>query len=201
MAADHELVLGLWRGEVPGGLGWRGVRDVSLDPYLAAIEGLATFRPRREVEDDTDWKQVIPYLALFDGGRLYLMRRTRAGGDARLHERYSIGIGGHVNPGDGGPLGGLRREWHEELQADFLPDFRPLGVLNDDEDPVGAVHLGLVFAADARGRPVAIREKHKLEGRFASLGEVAAVAPGLETWSSLLFDFLTRNRAEPAAER
>src|SRR4051794_41901099 len=66
------------------------------------------------MEQDPTWKQVIPYPVLRDGDRWFLMRRTRSGGDARLHDRYSIGVGGHVNPEDGG-LGGdleiaLRRE-------------------------------------------------------------------------------------------
>lgn len=191
MAQSSEQVLGLNRFDVPGGLGWRGVRGVDLRPYLEAIAQRASFRPRAQVEEDPTWKQVIPYLALYDGERLFLMRRTRAGGDARLHDRYSIGIGGHVNPGDADPLGGLRREWEEELVADFVPEFRPVGVLNDDDDPVGAVHLGLVFCADAAGRPVSVRETHKLEGRFATLAEVAAVADRLETWSSLLFAHLS----------
>ena len=45
--------------------------------------------------------------------RWFLMRRTRAGADERLHDRWSIGIGGHLNPGDGGlRRAALRREWH-----------------------------------------------------------------------------------------
>ena len=191
MAQQAEEVLGLARTDIPGGLGWRGVRSADLRPYLDAIAQKASFRPRAEVEDDPAWKQVIPYLCLYDGEQLFLMRRTRAGGDARLHDRYSIGIGGHVNPGDADPLGGLRREWEEELVADFVPAFRPLGLLNDDEDPVGAVHLGLVFRADAAGRPVSVRETHKLEGSFASLADVAAVTDRLETWSRLLFAHLS----------
>ena len=90
------------------------------------------------------------------------MQRTAAGADARLHHRYSIGVGGHLNPGDGGLLGGLRREWAEELVADFVPDFRLVGLLNDDTTPVGRVHLGVVYVADAAGRPVAIREVDNL---------------------------------------
>jgi predicted NUDIX family phosphoesterase len=189
-----ELVLGLARELVPGGLAWRGVRAVPLDRYLVAVRRHGTYRPRSAAENDPSWKQIIPYLALFDGPRIYLMRRSRAGSDARLHRRYSIGIGGHVNPADGEPLAGLRREWSEELAVDFEPPFTPLGVLNDDDDPVGAVHLGLVFTAEADGRPVAIRERNKLEGGFASLGEVAEVADRLETWSRLLFDFLAAER-------
>ena len=191
MGSRSELVLGLPRDLVPGGLAWRGVRGVPLEPYLAAAAAHGEFRPRPDAENDPSWKQIIPYLLLRDGERIFLMRRTRAGGDERLHDRYSIGVGGHVNPADGDVLGGLRREWAEELEADFEPEFQPVGVLNDDENAVGAVHLGLVYSADAGGRPVVIRETHKLEGAFASVDEVAAVADKLETWSALLFDFLT----------
>ena len=190
MTKDDELVLGLARADVPGGLAFRGVLGTPLEPYLEAIRKRGTFRARRDAEADPTWKQVIPYLALTDGDAIYLMRRTRAGGDARLFDRYSIGIGGHVNPEDDGVDGGLKREWAEEIDADFVPEFQPLGVLNDDDNSVGAVHVGLVFTADAGGRPVEIRERDKLSGRFASFAEVAEVTDALETWSALLFEFL-----------
>jgi predicted NUDIX family phosphoesterase len=124
------------------------------------------------------------------------MRRTRAGADQRLHDRWSIGVGGHLNPGDGDLHGGLLREWHEELEADFEPAFEPLALLNDDTTDVGSVHLGVVFVADAHGRSVGVREHHKLAGAFASAGDVAAVTEDLETWSRLVFEAL---EAAPAA--
>jgi predicted NUDIX family phosphoesterase len=188
--ARGELVLGLPRRRMPGGLAWRGVVERPFEPLLAAIAAHGTFRPRTEVEEDPTWKQVIPYLLLRDGERIFLMKRTRAGADARLHDRYSIGVGGHVNPEDADVMGGLRREWAEELEADFTPDFTPIGLLNDDETSVGAVHLGLVFSADAQGRPVRVRETDKLSGEFATPAEVASVADRMETWSSLLFEHL-----------
>jgi predicted NUDIX family phosphoesterase len=190
LVSEREMVLGLPRGDVPGGLDWRGVVERPFAPLLDAIATRGEFRPRDEVENDPSFKQVIPYLVLRDGERVFLMKRTRAGADERLHERYSIGVGGHVNPDDGGVAGGLVREWSEEIAADFTPDFVPLGLLNDDDNSVGAVHLGLVYAADAGGRPVAIRETHKLSGAFAGFAEVAEVEEKLETWSALLFDFL-----------
>jgi predicted NUDIX family phosphoesterase len=179
---------------VPGGLGWRGVRGVELDSLLVAAAQHGEYRPRAEAEGDPSWKQLIPYVVVTDGDRIFLMKRTRAGGDARLHDLYTIGVGGHVNPRDEGILGGLRREWAEEIDADFEPEFRPLGLLNDDDNAVGAVHLGLVFEADVDGRIIGIREKEKLDGEFASLAAVAGVAGRLETWSALLFDFLRRRK-------
>jgi predicted NUDIX family phosphoesterase len=185
-----EQVFVVPRSAVLGDAGWYGLRTDDLDAFVATLEREGRYEPRVEMERDPAYKQVIPYLVLRDKERFFLMRRTTAGGDPRLHGRYSIGVGGHLNPGDGGVLGGLRREWAEELVADVIPEFRLIGVLNDDTTEVGAVHLGAVYVADAAGRPVAIRETDKLTGSFVGADEVAAVADRLETWSRLVFEFL-----------
>jgi predicted NUDIX family phosphoesterase len=191
MDPREEHVLVVPREAVITRDGWRGVRTAGLPEVLATIAEFGEFRPRAAMEEDPRWKQVIPYLILRDGDAWFLMRRTRAGGDARLHDRWSIGVGGHLNPGDGDVLGGLRREWREEVVADFEPAFEPIGLLNDDTTPVGQVHLGLVYLADARGRPVAIREVDKLSGAFEPTDRVREVRDAMETWSSLVFDALT----------
>ena len=186
-----EQVLVVPREAVVPGEGWLGVRRDGVAAALAAVAREGRFVLRSTAEVDSTLKQVIPYLVLRDGQRWFLMRRTKAGGDARLHDRWSIGVGGHLNPGDGDVLGGLRREWAEELVADFVPDFTPVGLLNDDTTPVGAVHIGIVYVADAAGRPVEIRETDKLVGRFAATAEVVAVRDSMETWSRLVFNLLS----------
>ena len=190
MGGPEEEVLVVPRASVVPGDGWLGVRRDGLGEALDAVRREGFFLRRGDAEEDPAHKQVIPYLVLRDGERWFLMRRTRAGGDARLHDLWSIGMGGHLNPGDGDVAGGLRREWAEEVEADFEPDYAPVGLLNDDTTPVGAVHVGFVYLADAAGRTVAIRETEKLEGRFATTAEVAAVRDSLETWSRLAFDAL-----------
>jgi predicted NUDIX family phosphoesterase len=182
-----EQVLVIARERVPDAAGWYGLRTDGMTAFLASVGDHARFAPREAMEADPAWKQLIPYLVLRDGERYFLMRRTRAGGDARLHDRWSIGVGGHLNPGDADLTGGLQREWREELDADFVPDFQPIALLNDDTSDVGAVHLGIVVVADAAGRAVRVRETEKLSGSFATAAEVAAVADRLETWSQLVF--------------
>jgi predicted NUDIX family phosphoesterase len=189
-----ELIMAVARDRFPDDLGWRGVRRDDIARHLATIAEAATFRPRSELEIDPAWKQIVPYLVLRDGPRIFLMQRTRAGADARLHDRWSIGIGGPVPAGDGDPIEGLRREWREEIEADFVPECRLVGLLNDDETPVGAVHLGLVYEADAAGRPVAIRETDKLRGAFATIDAVEAHRDDLESWSAFALDGI-RERA------
>jgi len=185
---EHVLVVP--RSCVIGQGPWNGFRPGESDGLLEAIVREARYEARATVESDPRWKQLIPYLIVRDAPRYLLMRRTQAGADARLHDLWSIGVGGHINPGDGGVVGGLEREWREEIEAGFAPHPRFLGLLNDDSTPVGRVHVGLVFATDAAGQAVAIRETNKLEGGFASAEEVRAVKSSLESWSRLVFEQL-----------
>jgi predicted NUDIX family phosphoesterase len=187
-----ELVLVVPRNVLMPDPGWRGIRsDILTGPqFEEVVAAKGDFRPRGMMEADRGFKQVIPYLVLRDGRRYFLMRRTKAGGDARLHDLFTIGVGGHLNPGDGDLAGGLRREWREEVEASFEPEFELLGLINDDTTDVGSVHVGAVYVADARGREVCIRETDKLTGAFADADEVAAVVERMESWSALVFEHL-----------
>ena len=186
-----ERVLVLPRAQVPGGCDFRGIREADADALAVLRHAVAThgrYLDRPLAEDDPSHKQIIPYVVVRDGSGVFLMERTDAGGDARLHGKASIGVGGHLNPVDEGEdalMAGLRREWAEELEADWQPEFRLVGLLNDDSNPVGAVHLGVVFTVEADGRAVAVREHDKLVGRFAERSRVAETWDRLETWSQL----------------
>ena len=200
-----ERVLVLPRERVPGGCDFRGVRAATpgmLDELRASVASHGTYVERRTAEQDPAHKQLIPYVVVRDAGRVFLMHRTDAGGDPRLHGRASIGVGGHLNPVDDGSdalMTGLRREWAEELDGSWEPEFELLGLLNDDTNPVGAVHLGVVFGVDADGRPLAVRERDKLTGAFVDPGEVAASEDRLETWSQLVAAWLGLGaRGDPA---
>lgn len=187
-----EKVLVLPRHDVPGGCDFTGIRAVDGDTASAlarAVDRHGFFAERSAAEDDPQLKQLIPYVVVRDGDEHFLMERTDAGGDPRLHRKASLGVGGHINPVDaGGDLlaAGLRREWDEELVADWEPEFVLLGLLNDDSNPVGSVHLGVVYEVDAAGRPVAVRELEKLRGRMASRDDIRAAWDRLETWSQLV---------------
>lgn len=191
-----ERVLVIPREHVPGGCDFTGIRpadEASVAALQAVIRKRGTFMDRPAAEVDPAYKQLIPYVVVRDGSRTFLMERTAAGGDPRLHHKASIGVGGHLNPVDDGadPLGaGLRREWDEELDAPWEPEFRLVGMLNDESNPVGSVHLGVVFLVEAAGRPIAVREHDKLTARMATAEELRAVRDRMETWSRLVADHL-----------
>jgi predicted NUDIX family phosphoesterase len=187
---------------VPGGCDFTGVRLAdgdALSGLRAAVAAHGRFLDRPFAEQNPAFKQLIPYVVVRDGERIFLMERTDAGGDARLHRKVSIGVGGHLNPVDegGDPLtDGLRREWAEELLTDWEPRFELIGLLNDDSNPVGSVHLGVVFTVETDGRPVEVREHEKLTGSFATPIEVRAARDRMETWSRLVAEHLLRGESQ-----
>jgi predicted NUDIX family phosphoesterase len=187
-----ESVLVLRRSTVPGGCDFNGVRRADaadLADLRRAVGAHGRFLDRSIAEESPEWKQLIPYVVVRSGDEVFLMERTDAGGDPRLHRKASIGVGGHLNPVDEGEdalMAGLAREWSEELVAGWEPDFRLVGLLNDDSNPVGSVHLGVVFEVQAGGRFVSVRETDKLSGRFVPIEAVRSAWDRLETWSQLV---------------
>lgn len=191
-----EKVLVLPRSAVPGGCDFHGIRGAdegALDALRTAVREHGRYLDRPDAEADPSHKQLIPYVIVRDGDRVFRMHRTDAGGDARLHGRASIGVGGHLNPVDDGEdalMAGLRREWAEELDAPWEPEFRLIGLLNDDTDPVGSVHLGVVFSVDAAGQALDVRERDKLAGAMVTHDELRADWDRMETWSRLAVEAL-----------
>ena len=98
------------------------------DHYLNAFmkPGVASFMDREAAENDPSHKQIIAYAIFCHQGRILHYTRGGSGGEARLHDKGSIGIGGHINPVDRQSghddvstyLAGVEREIREELVID-----------------------------------------------------------------------------------
>ena len=181
-------------------------RELPEAEILSRIARAGFFVERDHAERTPSLKQVIPYSLVVRGGRVLCLRRTRGGGEARLHDKLSIGVGGHVNPEDlPGDEGGddrvrmLERATHrevaeEELSIEGAYTLERVGLLNDDSNPVGAVHVGLVQVITVEGS-VTVRETDQLEGSFVpaeKLHRMLAAGADFESWSSLIIPHLDR---------
>jgi len=173
---------------------WHGFVSKDLDRHQVVIRERHFFRPRAEVENDPAYQQIIPYVVFRHETRYFLTHRLRASSERRLRKQYSLGIGGHINPGDleaGDPiLDGLKREWGEEVVYDGRFEAQLLGLLNDDSSPVSKVHLGVVFLVDGDSPNIAIRETDKLAGELLTLEEMRIYYLGMESWSQMVYDRL-----------
>jgi predicted NUDIX family phosphoesterase len=173
---------------------WHGFVSQDLDRHQALIRQRHFFKSRAEVENDPGYQQIIPYVVFRHDGRYFLTHRLRASSEKRLRKQYSLGIGGHINPGDleaGDPiLDGLRREWGEEVIYDGKFEAQLIGLLNDDSSPVSKVHLGVVFLVDGDSPNISIRETDKLAGELLTLDEMRIYYLGMESWSQMVYDRL-----------
>ena len=152
---------------------------------------------RGPLEQDPTKKQIIPYVLFMRDGRIWTMRRLRAQRESRLHDRLSVGVGGHINPTLGSQDPILAGMW-EEIEEEIMwrgPRARPsfVGLLNDDRDEVGLVHVGVIFTVEvSEDATIAIRETQKLEGRWRAVDSlIREDAEALETWSRIALDHVS----------
>ena len=191
-----EQVLCVKREDIFPDGAWHGFITGGLDRYQKVIREQHFFMPRPDVEEDPSYQQIIPYVVFHHGDRYFLTHRLRASAERRLRRQYSLGIGGHINPGDlegsgGDPIiDGMRREWEEEViyQGRFHADL--IGLLNDESAPVSKVHLGVVFLIEGDTPNIAIRETTKLAGELLTLAEMRIYYLGMESWSQIVYDRL-----------
>lgn len=173
---------------------WSGMKAVNFDDYLQIVQAKKEFLPRSLMENDPAYKQIIPYLVFCHQDRYFLMQRTDQGTEKRLHSKYSLGIGGHIRQEDltsNSIFEWAQREFHEEVNYHDAFTITPLGILNDDSNPVGQVHVGFVLLV--KGSTDAISVKSELKsGALLSLDECKHYFGSMETWSQFVIEFLTK---------
>lgn len=154
------------------------------------------FLPRNRAEDDPTHKQIIPYVVFTHGGRILHYVRGAKSGEKRLVAKGSIGIGGHINDSDESLfsfdreayLAAVHREIGEELRLPGSYTDRMVALINDDSNPVGQVHLGVVHVVALESDDVRPGEKAIAELGFLSPDELRARRDGLESWSQIVLD-------------
>lgn len=175
--------------------------------FCDRVKSQTVIAQRAGLEDDPTHRQLVTYVVFYKeavGGnsRQFAVYQRRVG-DARLLGDYSVGFGGHVELTDvqchSDDLLDLEktlntalvRELSEEvgLQSDVLEHATHYGYINDMTDPVGRVHLGVVYAirldADQDIRP---NEQGLQWVGWRTAAEMRALK--LERWSQLLTEIM-----------
>lgn len=155
------------------------------------------YRARGEMETDPSFKQLIPYV-LFrwtDASgtpHLFEYQRGTGMGERRLHAKRSVGIGGHISSIDAESghsphvyREGMRRELEEEVVIDTPYKESIAGLINDDETPVGQVHLGMVHLFDVESPNIRPRETDVLDARFSPVSDILTRTDQFESWSAI----------------
>ena len=178
-----------------------------VDRYLPVFlaEGNNFFMERPSAESDPTHKQLIPYSIFHHDGRYLMYVRGGSSGEKRLVAKSSIGVGGHINPVDQAQdslgevmyLNGVEREITEELVIGGEHTQRVIGLINDDSNDVGRVHLGVVHVFDLTSDDVRSNEEAIQSLEFHPLEHLHRLAQegALETWSSICVEHLWSTRS------
>jgi predicted NUDIX family phosphoesterase len=171
---------------------WHGLKEVNFDDYLHIINHRKEFHPRSLMEVDPVYKQIIPYLIFVHDNRYFLMQRKSDASESRLRNKLTLGIGGHIREEDMAEdslFAWALREFHEEVNYAGNVNVEPLGIINDDSNDVGKVHIG--FALLLRGDSADISVKSELKsGTLVSLDDCRTQKESMESWSQFVVDFL-----------
>jgi len=181
---------------------------VSSEVLMSSLyEAGAWFGPRAVLEKDENYLQIIPYNVLVRDNKVVRYKRTSSGGENRLHDKYSIGIGGHIDLSDAQEddegrfsfeetiRGAAIREIEEEFSGVKATLKRWCGLLFDDSNEVGRVHLGVVGVWQIEGDD----EVKSGEDAIANvdtpfISELMSDDPSWETWSALLIQFVQNTK-------
>lgn len=174
-------------------------------PAPAGVEdkilGCYSFLEREAAETNFAFKQVIPYiLVTANTGSdelpipVYLLaQRTSQQQEKRLHNKFSIGQGGHINRLDfsgaqSAIMECLLREIREEFTLDEIIKCSPVGLINDNSTEVSRVHLGLAYHVRVASTKMAVAEHGKHTGQWEQTCLLRRYYDRMEPWSQILLD-------------
>ncbi|MBR5415053.1 MAG: phosphoesterase [Thermoguttaceae bacterium] len=160
-----------------------------------------SFRRRGDMESNPAFKQLIPYMLFTHtaaDGRVSVFGyvRGKGMGEARLHNLMSVGVGGHINDTDLARAAhrddgrdiyreGLLRELREEVAVGSPYVESCVGLINDDRNEVGRVHLGVVHRFELESPRVTPNEPDLIESGFYEVNGLLESGRAFETWSSI----------------
>jgi len=162
----------------------------------------AFFMDRVEAESNPKYKQIIPYVIMSNNKSILSYVRGTRGGEARLVEKISIGFGGHINPIDEETssqkdmkeiyYNALFREIYEEVEVNAKFGDQIVGLINDDSNAVGQVHIGIVHHWSLENQKVKSREQDITKLKFQSIKKMTELEGKMETWSQICCSHLDK---------
>jgi len=176
------------------------LQDKTVNKIIKNISNTYEVMRRGDAEKNEKFKQPIPYAVIKRGNEVFVYERLKGAGEVRLHNKLSIGVGGHMNevPGEKDFNKILNENLLREIEEELIIDNKkfkvtPIGLINDDEDEVGRVHIGILVAIEVpEGTDVQVRETEELQGQFLQIEKLKLrqFYERLENWSKIAIDIL-----------
>lgn len=182
---------------------------IILDQHKFLWRNNPTKKQQTPAESDFNYKQIIPYCIIKSQDSFFIYKRLPKAGEKRLHDKWTFGVGGHINPIPMSKMNkmienmphdfedalydntiiehSMKRELHEEVKIDEFTS-KIIGYINNDNTDVGKHHIGIVYLIELKEPNLEIKEKNKMDGEFKTRDELKQFPDELEGWSKILLD-------------
>ncbi len=187
----HEHILALRAEVLPTPTDGLIVHSITNDNLVIA--------QRKFLETSSIYRQLIPYTLIRHKDSYFTYGRSSSGGEARLHGKLSIGVGGHVDISDiqvdafsGIDLEktistALSRELDEEIQIEgnIISVSTMPHMICSNESEVDKVHLGLITIIEVDTSSITTKEDALIALGMKTKEELLKGSFELEYWTRL----------------
>lgn len=156
---------------------------------------------RNIAEVEPDYVQIIPYISITCGSKVFQYTRINKSNEKRLLNRSSVGVGGHISSSMDLDIGSpdlIEKASRIEIQEEICIKSRGKEITNYDIEffdthfntstEVGRLHIGIfgtVNLSDLSEVTIEVRETDKIEGNLVSIFDIDY--DNLEDWSKELY--------------
>ncbi|MBI2419694.1 MAG: hypothetical protein HYV28_17665 [Ignavibacteriales bacterium] len=186
------------------GLPRTGLLPLSETEIFARVNEQHTwFGPRNYLELHTEFLQVVPYIVLRYGSQVAVYERTKKGTEARLHNLFSLGFGGHVQISDAvlhndildtraTIAAATRREMEEESIHAAILQKEDIGLILLDDEEVSRHHAGLLELWTVASPEIDTPDAAINNCRFMELHDAVVELERFESWSKAVISHLAK---------
>ena len=170
-----------------------GFTPINKDGVLE-LEKRGEYKTRYKMEEDLNYRQFLPYTAIERNNEIFLYQRSNKGGEPRVFNQYSLGIGGHVDTPET-IYEAIIKELEEEVGIKIEErDLKTVGLLKLN-DGVEEFHLGIAMILHVDDTfKTDVGELDKLVNRrFIPVEELKNRTFTMERWSELFYEEYLKN--------
>lgn len=181
-------------------------RDEGLVEYDLELKDLMLGQ-RAALEQDPDFRQVLPVSVFLHEGAIWAYERTKKGGEARLHNKVAVAVGGHWDMADLKLQDGvidldesldtaIKRELSEEirLSSNIVKTYKLPQMICADDTEVDKVHLGLVWIHELDGKEIESAEEQLKTIGFVRPENLLSGEYNIENWAKIICEAILSQR-------
>ena len=179
-------------------------REHGFVDYKLTIQDLMLGQ-RAMLEQDDEFRQVLPISIFTHKGKVWAYERTSKGGEDRLHNKVAVAVGGHWDMADLLLVDGvidleksleaaMERELREEvkLTSSIVKSYKLDDMICADDTEVDRLHIAMIHVHELDGEGLDSAEDQLKTIGFIDPQELLSGDYNIEVWARIICEILVK---------